>query len=73
MRKIRPCLWLLLNTEDKQIMIDNNVLNYIISRMERSLNFAIKLVNTCDKEALKKHSKVNKQVVNIALDKLLNT
>ncbi len=58
---------------DKQIMIDNNVLNYIISRMERSLNFAIKLVNTCDKEALKKHSKVNKQVVNIALDKLLNT
>lgn len=57
---------------DKQIIIDNNVLNYIISRMERSLNFAIKLVNNCDKEALKKHSKVNKQIVNIALDNLLN-
>lgn len=57
---------------DKQIIIDANVLSYIISNMERSFNFAIKLVELCDKYALEKHSKISKQIANIALNELLN-
>lgn len=56
---------------DKQIIIDNNILNYIISKMERSLKFAIKLVDLCDKKALTKNSKINKKIVKLALNELL--
>lgn len=52
---------------DKQIIVENSVISYIITRMERSLTFAAQLVNLCDKYAIINGSKINKRIVNKAL------
>lgn len=57
---------------DRQIIIEQTVLTYMISRMERSFNFANKLVDMCDEEGLKRQTKITKHIAKIALDQLLD-
>ena len=55
---------------DKQIKVDNDVLQYAIPRMERSFLFAKKLVEELDLESLKTNKPIKKIMVNKIIEKL---
>ncbi|MFL2812904.1 MAG: hypothetical protein ACJZ8H_03755 [Paracoccaceae bacterium] len=55
---------------DRQIKVDDEVLKYAISRMERSFLFAKKLVEALDVEALKMKKPIKKKMVNEIIKKL---
>ena len=55
---------------DRQIIVEDDVLNYAISRMERSFLFAKKLVEELDIEALKMNRPIKKKMVNKIIEKI---
>lgn len=55
---------------DRQIKVDDDVLTYAISRMERSFLFAKNLVEALDIEALKMKKPIKKKMVNEIIKKL---
>ena len=55
---------------DRQIIVDDDVLKYAISKMERSFLFAKKLVEELDIEALKMNRPIKKKMVNKIIDKI---
>ena len=55
---------------DRQIKVDEEILTYAISRMERSFLFAKKLVDALDVESLKLKKPIKKNMVNEIIKKL---
>lgn len=55
---------------DRQVMVDEKVLDYCVVRMERSLGAAAKLVAAIDAEALARKSPVTRMTASTALEKL---
>ena len=56
--------------QDRQINVDDEVLTYAISRMERSFLFAKTLVEALDVESLKLKKPIKKNMVNEIIEKL---
>ena len=56
--------------QDRQIKVDDEVLTYAISRMERSFLFAKTLVEALDVESLKLKKPIKKKMVNEIIEKL---
>ena len=56
--------------QDRQINVDDEVLTYAISRMERSFLFAKTLVEELDVESLKLKKPIKKHMVNEIIEKL---
>ena len=56
--------------QDRQIKVDDEVLTYAISRMERSFLFAKTLVEALDVESLKLKKPIKKNMVNEIIEKL---
>ena len=56
--------------QDRQIKVDDEVLTYAISRMERSFLFAKTLVEALDVESLKMKKPIKKNMVNEIIEKL---
>ena len=56
--------------QDRQIKVDDKVLTYAISRMERSFLFAKTLVEALDVESLKLKKPIKKNMVNKIIEKL---
>ena len=56
--------------QDRQIKVDDKVLTYAISRMERSFLFAKTLVEALDVESLKLKKPIKKNMVNEIIEKL---
>ena len=56
--------------QDRQIKVDNEVIMYAISRMERSFLFAKTLVESLDVEALKVCKPIKKSMVNEIINKI---
>ena len=56
--------------QDRQINVDDEVLKYAISRMERSFLFAKTLVEALDVESLKLKKPIKKNMVNEIIEKL---
>ena len=56
--------------QDRQIKVDNEVIMYAISRMERSFLFAKTLVEELDDESLKLKKPIKKKMVNEIIEKL---
>ena len=56
--------------QDRQIKVDDEVLTYAISRMERSFLFAKTLVQALDVESLKLKKPIKKKMVNEIIEKL---
>ena len=44
--------------KDRQILVENGVLDYLVVRMERSFEEALRLVNLLDKEALAEKNRI---------------
>ena len=44
--------------KDRQILVENGVLDYLVVRMERSFEEALRLVNRLDKEALAEKNRI---------------
>ena len=44
--------------KDRQILVENGVLDYLVVRMERSFEEALRLVNCLDKEALAEKNRI---------------
>lgn len=57
---------------DRQIIISQEVLNYIIRNMQRSFSFAVKLVEEIDMISLAKKRTVSTSIVKEAIDYLLS-
>lgn len=57
---------------DRQIMISQEVLNYIVNNIERSFSFAIKLVDEIDYISLAKKRAVSIVIVKEAIENLLS-
>ena len=56
--------------QDRQIKVDDEVLTYAISRMERSFLFAKTLVEALDVESLKLKKPIKKNMVNEIIEKI---
>lgn len=54
---------------DRQLTINEDVLSYLLARMERSFDAARRLVARIDEEALRQHRKVTPQLVRDVLDR----
>ena len=54
---------------DRQLEVDPGVVDYLVTRMERSLGAAGALVDEIDREALARGSRVNRPIAGLALQK----
>lgn len=52
---------------DRQLEVSPTIIEFLVTRMERSLDIAGKLVNWLDQEALARHSKINRKLAHEAL------
>ena len=55
--------------KDRQILVENGVLDYLVVRMERSFEEALRLVNLLDKEALAEKNRITIPLANRVLGK----
>ena len=55
--------------KDRQILVENGVLDYLVVRMERSFEEALRLVNRLDKEALAEKNRITIPLANRVLGK----
>jgi len=58
---------------DRQLEIEPSVVDYLVARMERSMEVAGKLVDWMDTEALSAHRKINRKLAQDALAALNQT
>ena len=55
---------------DRQLAVDPAVIDYLLVRMERSMEFASRVVSEIDRQALAMQRGVTKAVASVALDAL---
>jgi chromosomal replication initiation ATPase DnaA len=55
---------------DRQLVVSPSVIDYLVNRMERSMEIAGSLVNWLDREALARHRKINRAMASEALTAL---
>ena len=55
--------------KDRQIAVENGVVDYLVVRMERSFEEALRLVNLLDKESLAEKNRITIQLASRVLKK----
>ncbi|WJW79895.1 hypothetical protein [Bartonella sp. TP] len=56
---------------DMQVRVDSKLIDYAVSRMERSIEFAVDFVNRCNVKALAEKSKITKTIIEAVLTELM--
>lgn len=56
---------------DRQVRVDSKLIDYAVSQMERSIEFAVDFVNLSNAKALAEKSKITKMIIEVALTELM--